>query len=274
MNMETQGLANAVGAPLGTRSVAYSSDDAILYALAVGAGTDSLDLIYEKNLRVLPTYATTLGLWVADAAGALGLFTPQEALHGAQELVIHEELPGSGIIEITGRVAAVWDKGQGAVLDVEATSTYFTATYSIFLPGRGGWGGPRGSSTGRASGAEPTWTGSLETWAAQPALYRLTGDKHLIHIDPDGARAAGLAGVIMHGLCTFGSAARELAAATGAHAADLRQIRARFAAPVIPGDDVALAAWATSTSEVEFTAHSNGSTVLTGGYAHFQRGDT
>ena len=42
---------------------------AILYAIAVGAGPDELDLVYEKRLRVLPTLACALGLWAVEAAG-------------------------------------------------------------------------------------------------------------------------------------------------------------------------------------------------------------
>ena len=41
------------GHHLGDRTVAYAERDAILYALAVGAGPDRLDLIFEERLRVL-----------------------------------------------------------------------------------------------------------------------------------------------------------------------------------------------------------------------------
>ena len=44
----------------------YTAKDTILYALGVGLGHDPLDLkqldfVYEKNLKVLPTFAAVLG---------------------------------------------------------------------------------------------------------------------------------------------------------------------------------------------------------------------
>ena len=38
---------------LGSQDVQYSARDAILYALAVGASASQLDLVYERDLRVL-----------------------------------------------------------------------------------------------------------------------------------------------------------------------------------------------------------------------------
>ena len=48
-------LKDLAGCDLGTAAVDFSADDAILYALAVGASTSQLDLVYEQDLRVLPT---------------------------------------------------------------------------------------------------------------------------------------------------------------------------------------------------------------------------
>ncbi len=35
----------------------YDQDTVILYALGVGAGVNELDFVYEKNLKVFPTFA-------------------------------------------------------------------------------------------------------------------------------------------------------------------------------------------------------------------------
>ncbi|MEU6379374.1 MaoC/PaaZ C-terminal domain-containing protein [Streptomyces sp. NPDC046909] len=262
-------LAELSGTHLGRRTVEYGERDVILYALAVGAKADELGLVFERGLRVLPAFALTLGLWTADAVGALGAFTPDAALHGAQSLEVLRELPPTGIVDIGGRVAAVWDKGRSAVVDVVAESAYFTATYSIFLPGRGGWGGSRGDGARNGAPAtdRPSWSARFATSPQQAALYRLTGDRHLIHIDPEAARAAGLPGVILHGLCTLGIAARQSAAASGAHPAELRGLRARFAAPVIPGDVLDLHGVPGPPGTVAFTAQVGGTAVLTDGLA-------
>lgn len=134
---------------LGECEINYQARDAILYALSVGARADQLELVYERDLRVLPTYACALGLW-AVGAGKLGAYDRERSLHASQSLVTHREMPREGRIPSQGRIAAVWDKGKASIVDVEVRSDFFTATYSIFLPGLGEWGRP-----GRAKAAEP-----------------------------------------------------------------------------------------------------------------------
>src|SRR5690606_11448901 len=108
---------------------------------------DRLDLVYEQRLRVLPTFALTLGVWAVEAAGDLGAYDRMRSLHAAQRMTLHEPLPASGAVETSARVENVWDKGKAALVDIRVESTWFDSVYSIFLPGLGGWGGERGTST-------------------------------------------------------------------------------------------------------------------------------
>ncbi|MBO0828503.1 MAG: MaoC family dehydratase N-terminal domain-containing protein, partial [Streptosporangiales bacterium] len=100
----TMHIADLSGADLGTRVHRYDERDVLLYAIAVGASADQLDLVYERNLRVLPTFVLTLGLWAVEAAGALGVYDPAVTLHAAQELVAHRPLPASGAVETAARI--------------------------------------------------------------------------------------------------------------------------------------------------------------------------
>jgi acyl dehydratase len=256
------------GAELGTRTVTYDERDAILYALAVGARATDLDLVFEDRLRVLPTFALTLAQWAPDALGSLGAFDTKTALHGSQQLDVLSPLPKSGSIAMTARVGDVWDKGRAAVFEVVVESEYFVATWSLFAPGAGGFGGDRGPSAPGQPEGEPDSTALLTTHAEQAALYRLTGDRHHIHIDPDAAAGIGQPRPILHGLCTLAATTLPLAHTLGAHPADLVSLSGRFAAPVFPGDTAEIRAWGAS-SDVRFDVTTEAGAVLSGGRAVF-----
>ena len=262
--MEIKDLA---GRDLGTRTIAWDARDAILYALAVGASGDETDLVYERDLRVLPTYACALGLWAVEEAGGLGAYDRNMSLHAAQSLELHGPMPPNGSFEARGRVEEVWDKGKAAIVDIAVECEIFSARYGIFLPGRGGWGGERGPSASSAQW-HPSWRGRHVTDRSRAALYRLTGDLHPIHIDVEVARANGFGRPILHGLCTLGIAARMLAGPAGAHPGELRRLEARLAAPVMPGDAIDVTAGG-SGAELLFQASVGERAVLAGGRAEF-----
>jgi acyl dehydratase len=262
-------LKDLAGYDLGSRTIGYEARDAILYALAVGAPAEAIDLVYERDLRTLPAYACALGLWAVEAAGELGAYDRNYSLHASQALVMHRPMPASGSIETTARVSGVWDKGKAAMVDIEVASEVFTASYGIFLPGLGGWGGERGPTAIAAEPATgPEWQDSFATWPNQAAIYRLTGDLHPIHIDPAVAKANGFGRPILHGLCTLGIAARLAAAGADAHPADLTRLLARLAAPVLPGDDITVCARG-AASGLNFEARVGDTVVLKGGWAEF-----
>ncbi|MDN5794121.1 MAG: enoyl-CoA hydratase [Intrasporangium sp.] len=268
MSDPTRALADLVDTDLGTHTASYDEAAAILYALAVGAPEDRLDLVYERDLRVLPTYACALGLWAVEAAGRLGAYDPTRSLHAAQRLVVHRPMPSSGQIEMRGRVAAVLDKGKAALVQVEVTSREFSATYDIFLPGLGGFGGERGPSSSAAEPVEMNHSDHYATSRGLAVLYRLTGDRHPVHIDPEVAAANGFARPILHGLCTLGIATRILAGQTGAHPADLTELSVRLTAPVLPGDEIEVRS-GVRDGVVRFEAKVGETAVLRAGTARF-----
>ncbi|MGW5412714.1 MaoC/PaaZ C-terminal domain-containing protein [Actinomadura geliboluensis] len=257
------------GKDLGTRTVTYDETRAILYALAVGADASDLDLVFEERLRVLPTFALTLAQWALDALGSAGAFDTGTAVHGTQRLHVLKDLPRSGAVEMSARVAEVWDKGSAAVFDVAVESEYFEATWSVFAPGAGGFGGDRGPSARRRPETPPSATLDIQTATNQAALYRLLGDRHHLHIDPEAAKTAGMPRPIMHGLCTLAAITLPLASSVGAHPADLRELEGRFAAPVFPGDALRVETWKDDTGATLFEAAADDRTVISAGLARF-----
>ncbi|WP_241249786.1 MaoC/PaaZ C-terminal domain-containing protein [Rhodococcus sp. X156] len=258
------------GTALGTRTVAYDERDAILYALAVGAAATDLDLVFERDLRVLPTFALSLAQWAPDALGSAGGFDTRTSVHGAQELTVLKPLPRSGELTMSASVGQVWDKGAAAVFEVAVESEYFVATWSIFGPGSGGFGGERGPGKPPAPSTPPTDSRALPTSPRQAVLYRLTGDRHPIHVDPVAAAGIGQPRPIMHGLCTVATAMLGAADALGAHPADLAALAGRFAAPAFPGDTLRLDLWQPQAGPLAFEVHGpDGAAVVSAGRLAF-----
>lgn len=264
----TLSLADLAGTDLGTHTATYADTDVILYALSVGAAAKELDLVFERDLRTLPTYACALGLWAVEAAGDLAAYDRHLSLHASQRLVMHKPLPPAGSIAMTGRVANVYDKGKASIVEIEAASEYFTATYNIFLPGTGGWGGERGPSASNEERPAPAQGSEFQTTHNLAVLYRLTGDRHPIHVDPAVAAANGFERPILHGLCTLGIAVREIAAQNGIHPADLTDLDVRLSAPVLPGQKLRVTS-AVRDGRVYFDSTAGTTTVLAGGTATF-----
>ena len=79
----------------------YGQDDVILYHLGLGAGVpatdpNELEYTYEKNLKVLPSFAVVANTRGASSSmrGFEGLdYNPAMLLHGEQEILIHKPLP-------------------------------------------------------------------------------------------------------------------------------------------------------------------------------------
>lgn len=239
-----------LGVSLGERTVGWEERDPILYALALGARPDQLDLVFEERLRVLPSFALTLAQWAPDVLGTAGAWDVTNALHGSQLLEVHGALPSAGEITMAARVTGVWDKGAAAVFDVTVESDAFAATWSIFAPGRGGFGGERGGGRPADRTAPSAWEESWEPASNAAALYRLLGDRHHIHVDPSAAAAIGQPRPILHGLATLAATTLVAAEATGAHPADLVRLEGRFAGPVFPGERLTVAGWGDGGFEV------------------------
>lgn len=230
------------GRALGERTVGYTEKDAILYALAIGAPASNLDLVFEDKLRVLPTFGLTLAQWAPDVLSEAGAFD-NRAVHGSQSLSVLKPLPRSGELRLNARVGEVWDKGAAAVFNIIVESEYFVATWSLFAPGFGDFGGERGPGRPAAPSEAATGNTRVQTAANQAALYRLLGDRHHIHIDPQAATRIGQDRPILHGLSSLACATLGLAELAGAHPADIVELDGRFAGVVFPGDAIEVQSW-------------------------------
>ena len=90
------------------------------------------------------------------------------------------------------------------------------------------------------------------------------------YIDIHIARANGFERLELHGLCTLGIVARELADAAGTHPTRLTELETRLAAPVMPGDTLAIVADKTAYGQLGLEATVNNTPVLKAGRTLFQ----
>jgi acyl dehydratase len=71
-----------------------------------------------------------------------------------------------------------------------------------------------------------------------------SGDDFAIHLDDQFARAVGLPGRIVHGLCTMAFAGRAVLEAAGVEdPRRVKRIAVRFSAPLFPGDSLTTRVW-------------------------------
>jgi acyl dehydratase len=254
--------------------VSWNDKDVLLYACGVGAQPDGdLDFLYEgRGPRVLPTYAVIPGmLGMAAILGGGVDIDLMMVLHGEQAITLHREIPPSAKATVTGRVSEVWDKEKAAVIGCEGVvadddGPLFTAKATIFVRGAGGFGGERGPSTaGRYEPPEraPDHVVTMETRPEQAAIYRLSGDRNPMHIDPGFATAAGFDRPFLHGLCTYGFVGRAiLGALCDGDPSRFEGFEARFADRVYCGDVITTKIWDVADGEAVVQAETQGGSVV------------
>lgn len=245
----------------------------MLYALGVGARPpEDLDHLYEgRGPVVLPTYGVIPGLMAMGGVFREVEVNPAMILHGEQTITCHRTLPPAAEVQIHGRITEVWDKGKAAVLGFEGTARdsdgdMFTAAATLFVRGAGGFGGERGPSTSgknQPPDRDPDVVVEYETRREQAAIYRLSGDRNPLHIDPEFATMAGFDAPFNHGLCTFGFVGRAvLAGVFGGDVDAFGALEGRFADQVWPEDTIVTKIWREDGGAVVEAASQKGNVVL------------
>jgi acyl dehydratase len=251
---------SAVGRCSDPYDVSWTPEQAILYALGVGAGQDDPALELELTTQntasvtqqVLPTFAIVLGQTGLVRRLPFGSYDRGALVHAEQALEMYQPLRPAGEARLTGRLEGIYDKGSGALVEMtvravdRATSQpLWTSKLGYFIRGAGGFGGDKGPGVGwEQPDTEPDDVVTVRTRPDLALLYRLSGDFNPLHADPAFARRAGFERPILHGLCTYGLVARILARQLcGNDQSRVRGISARFSKPVYPGEEMRLLVW-------------------------------
>lgn len=247
----------------------HTKKDSILYALGIGFGheptnPDHLKYVYEQNMQAFPTMSVVLGypgFWMKDPKAGVNWV---KLVHGEQRLTIHRPLAPEGRIVGRSHISHVIDKGadKGALVITERTlhdgdgHHIATIAQTTFCRGDGGLAQSDASPEQLTATPEraPDLTCALPTLPQAALIYRLSADDNPLHADPAVSTAAGYPRPILHGLCTYGVAARAIVqAACEGDGTRLTSLNTRFSSPVFPGETLAVEMWKTAGG-VQFRA--------------------
>jgi acyl dehydratase len=276
-----------VGVPGEPQERSWTSTDALLYAVGVGAGLgDPLQelLFTTENTEGVPQQVLpTFGVLVAQprAGRSLGSFDRAMLVHAEQAFELHQPLPVEGTVSVVSTVTGIYDKISGALVATESVAVdaatggkLVTSRSGVFIRGEGGFGGERGPGNGwRRPERPPDHTVIQPTRPEQALLYRLSGDRNPLHADPAFAARGGFSRPILHGLCTYGVTGRALLRTLcGSDPARFSSMSGRFTRPVLPGDTLVVSIWLPedggSTARFQ-TATEDGSVVIDRGRMEF-----
>jgi 3-hydroxyacyl-CoA dehydrogenase/3a,7a,12a-trihydroxy-5b-cholest-24-enoyl-CoA hydratase len=269
----------------------YDERDLALYALGVGAAKDPLDAkelayVYElsgEGFRMVPTFAVAPALKAIFDLAKEGKQAPglhyglDRILHGEQYTEIRAPWPTHGKLVHKIRIKDIFDKGKHALVVTAITTTDAKGTelayneLTTFVRGAGGWGGERGPSGDAHAppGRAPDAVVEEKTSPNQALLYRLSGDWNPLHADPGFAKNFGFDRPILHGLCTYGFAARHVIAkfCPNGDPRFFRSIKVRFVDTVFPGETVVTEMWKEGSKVVFVTKVKERDKVVLGGAA-------
>jgi acyl dehydratase len=206
-----------------------------------------------------PPIFAVVPVWEAMAE-AVGMVTPPEAmagvLHGEQDMYFHRPItPGMTLVSRASPVGVqVKASGTTVVTKLETREKggeLVNEQYSVTFFRGAGDGESRGEDAPPHRFPEDVRSSEPVAVAEQPfdddQTYRYSeasGDMVPIHLDEEFARAVGLPGIIIHGLCTmaFTSWAAIMNLADN-QPERLRRLAVRFSKPVLPGQTITTRFW-------------------------------
>ena len=250
----------------------YGWQQLALYALGIGAQTAELPYLYEAHgPKVFPSFAVVPAFAHALACVQRAQVSVAAIIHTAQTIRVLSPMGSHGEVSTYGEIVGFYDLKRFSQMLIrtftsnEQGAPVYECDWMILIRDEGGFGGPlppKHYTTKHPGAVVPAWSVEQKTTAEQAILYRLSGDRNPLHIDPEVARQAGFErGPILHGLATLGFATRAIVQASCAGQADrIRFIQGQFRKPVWPSETLRTDAW--TIDDKDGTRHVYATTVV------------
>lgn len=246
---------------------------------AYAAATDDPAAEARSGSIATPLFAI-VPVWEAIAPASRRVASDEarkRVVHASQDMVLHRPIEAGMTLVSTATPVALLGRGSGTALVIrtetrtEAGELVNEQWVTEFF---------RGVATDESRGeqpadhrlpegvreSEPLAEVVHEVALDQPDRYaEASGDRFVIHLDDEAARAVGLPGRILHGFCTLAFTAQAVLEAAGG--GELGRIAARFSAPVFPGDSLRTRVWALGDAAYGFEAVCADRVVLRDGLA-------
>lgn len=197
-------------------------------------------------------------------------------VHGEHVITSPRPLRPGDILQTRARLVGVKPTSKGSVVAIEAESRstqgellvhQVSTAFVIGVIANAGVGElPTNPAAFRSSRTQVV---EMPTDLGLPARYAsASGDDSPIHLDDDAAKAIGLPGVILHGMCSLALAGRAVVSAVGGgDPTQLRRLGCRFTGVAFPGDPIVVEVSGSGQVARFSAADADGRQVLSSGQA-------
>jgi acyl dehydratase len=177
------------------------------------------------------------------------------SVNGEQSVTLHRPIAPQGTVIGRSKILEIIDKGVGKgaliyterqVTDKASGALIASVRQTTFCRADGGFGGPKHESppVHQIPERKADLVCDLPTRPEMAMIYRLSGDRNPLHIDPVVAKVAGFQRPILHGLATFGVVCHALLKSVcGYDPTRVTLFGGRFSAPVFPGETIRTEIW-------------------------------